>query len=125
VSGSNLWDEFDLEEVYNFLKDHYSSSRLSQQGINQPEEVIKNGLSQYILVVIIIEKSARRNLLCYSYVFVTVFLLQIDDFFCLLQIDSSDLEPVQGPAGRVKPWDRKFPVRKVSSVCSLSILGAR
>ncbi len=76
MAGSNLWDEFDLEEVYNFLKDHYSSSRLSQQGINQPEEVRKNGLSIYILVVTITEKAAKRILLyCYK------FLLQIDDFF--------------------------------------------
>jgi hypothetical protein len=48
AAGSNLWDEFDLEEVYNFLKDHYSSSRLSQQGINQPEEVKKTA-SAYTL----------------------------------------------------------------------------
>ncbi|XP_023341746.1 sulfhydryl oxidase 1 [Eurytemora carolleeae] len=33
VRGSNLWDEFELDEVFNFLKNQYSATKLSKQGI--------------------------------------------------------------------------------------------
>ena len=33
MTGSNLWDEFELEEVFNFLVNQYSANKLSSQSI--------------------------------------------------------------------------------------------